>query len=183
MARVVVTGGAGFLGSHLCDRLLALGWQVVCLDDLSTGDAANLKSAQLHPEFTARYEEITSGCDVEGPVDLVLHLASAASPTAYAQRPLQTLRAGSDGTIHAAELARRHGARFVFASTSEVYGNPRVHPQTEDYVGHVDPTGPRAMYDEAKRFGEAATRTFHTQGLDAGVVRIFNTYGPRMRAA
>jgi dTDP-glucose 4,6-dehydratase len=148
--RVVVTGGAGFLGSHLCDALVARGDRVVCVDD--------------------------------GPVDAVLHFASAASPPDYLARPLETLAVGSEGTRHGLALAQNHGARFLLASTSEVYGDPTVHPQTENYWGNVNPVGPRSVYDEAKRFAEALTMAWHrTYGTDVGIVRIFNTYGPRLR--
>ncbi len=181
--RVIVTGGAGFLGSHLCDALLERGDSVVCVDDLSTGRRDNLRHLADHPAFRFAEHDVTQGLYVPGPVDAVAHLASPASPPDYLQRPLQTLAAGSHGTEHALRLARRHGARFLLASTSEVYGSPSVHPQPEEYWGHVNPIGPRSVYDEAKRFAEALTMA-HARSLDtnAGIVRIFNTYGPRMSA-
>ncbi|MEV5957075.1 UDP-glucuronic acid decarboxylase family protein [Streptomyces sp. NPDC051987] len=181
--RVVITGGAGFLGSHLCDLLLRRGDRVVCVDDLSTGRLENLRDAARHPAFRFVECDVTRGLDVPGPVDAVAHLASPASPPDYLRRPLQTLAAGSRGAEHALLLARRHGARFLLASTSEVYGSPQVHPQTEEYWGHVNPIGPRSVYDESKRFAEALTTAYRrTLGVDTGIVRIFNTYGPRMRA-
>ncbi|MDG5805161.1 SDR family oxidoreductase [Streptomyces ossamyceticus] len=180
--RVLITGGAGFLGSHLCDALLRRGDAVVCVDDLSTGRLENLRQARQNPAFRFIQCDVTRGFDVPGPVDAVAHLASPASPPDYLRRPLQTLAAGSRGTEHALALARRHGARFLLASTSEVYGSPEVHPQTEDYWGHVNPVGPRSVYDESKRFAEALTTAHRTAlGVDTGIVRIFNTYGPRMR--
>jgi dTDP-glucose 4,6-dehydratase len=180
--RVVITGGAGFLGSHLCDALLRRGDSVTCVDDLSTGRLENLEEARRSPAFGFIECDVTRGLDVPGPVDAVAHLASPASPPDYLRRPLQTLAAGSRGTEHALALARRHGARFLLASTSEVYGSPEVHPQTEEYWGHVHPVGPRSVYDESKRFAEALTTAYRgALGVDAGIVRIFNTYGPRMR--
>jgi dTDP-glucose 4,6-dehydratase len=180
--RVVITGGAGFLGSHLCDALLRRGDSVTCVDDLSTGRLENLEEARRSPAFGFIECDVTRGLDVPGPVDAVAHLASPASPPDYLRRPLQTLAAGSRGTEHALALARRHGARFLLASTSEVYGSPEVHPQTEEYWGHVNPVGPRSVYDESKRFAEALTTAYRgALGVDAGIVRIFNTYGPRMR--
>ncbi|MBK3580971.1 SDR family oxidoreductase [Streptomyces sp. MBT65] len=180
--RVVITGGAGFLGSHLCDALLGRGDSVVCVDDLSTGRRENLEDAWHSPAFRFIEADVTLGLDVPGPVDAVAHLASPASPPDYLRRPLETLAAGSRGTEHALALARRHGARFLLASTSEVYGSPQVHPQTEDYWGHVNPIGPRSVYDESKRFAEALTTAHRgALGVNTGIVRIFNTYGPRMR--
>ncbi|MFF7974925.1 NAD-dependent epimerase/dehydratase family protein [Streptomyces sp. NPDC007905] len=180
--RVVITGGAGFLGSHLCDLLLRRGDSVVCVDDLSTGRLENLEEARQNPAFRFIECDVTRALDVTGAVDAVAHLASPASPPDYLRRPLQTLAAGSRGAENALVLARRHGARFLLASTSEVYGSPEVHPQTEDYWGHVNPIGPRSVYDESKRFAEALTTAYRTSlGVNTGIVRIFNTYGPRMR--
>jgi dTDP-glucose 4,6-dehydratase len=183
--RVVVTGGAGFLGSHLCDALVARGEEVVCLDDLSTGRPSNLAAAWESGGLSFdRCDVSASALRVDGQVDVVAHLASPASPPDYHRLPLQTLAAGSQGTRNALDLALRNGARFVLASTSEVYGDPQVHPQHEEYWGHVNPIGPRSVYDEAKRYAEALTMAYRrTHDLDVGVVRIFNTYGPRMRAA
>ncbi|HXQ43942.1 MAG TPA: UDP-glucuronic acid decarboxylase family protein [Acidimicrobiales bacterium] len=180
--RVVVTGGAGFLGSHLCDALVARGDRVVCVDDLSTGRAENVSGLEGRPGFELVLADVSVSFDVDGPVDAVLHLASPASPPDYLARPLETLAVGSEGTRHCLGLAKNHGARFLLASTSEVYGDPEVHPQTEDYWGHVNPVGPRSVYDEAKRFAEALTMAWHrTHGTDVAIVRIFNTYGPRLR--
>ena len=182
MPTALVTGGAGFLGSHLCERLLREGWDVVCYDSLLTGDAGNV--AHLAPEARFRFEErdVTVSCDVEGPIDWVLHFASPASPRDYLELPIETLQVGSRGTFNALELARAKGAGFIVASTSEVYGDPQEHPQKESYWGHVNPIGPRSVYDEAKRFTEAMTMAFHrTHGVPVKIIRIFNTYGPRMR--
>ena len=179
MPRAVVTGAAGFLGSTLCAHLPADGYAVVGVDDLSTGRRENLD--HLHGDLTFLECDVSRGLPVDGPVDAVLHFASAASPPAYLARPLETLAVGSEGTRHALELAHRHGARFLLASTSEVYGDPLVHPQPESYWGNVNPVGPRSVYDEAKRFAEAIAMAHHrTLGLDVKIVRIFNTYGPRM---
>ncbi len=181
--RVVVTGGAGFLGSHLCDAIIARGDSAVCVDNLATGRPENVAHLVGRPEFTFVEADVSSALDVPGPVDAVAHLASPASPPEYLRLPLETLAAGSRGTENALRLAHRHGARFVLASTSEVYGDPAVHPQSEDYWGNVNPVGPRSVYDEAKRFAEALTRAYRdTHGVDAGIIRIFNTYGPRMNA-
>jgi dTDP-glucose 4,6-dehydratase len=182
--RVIVTGGAGFVGSHLVDRYLRDGHEVVAVDDLCTGSLANLVEARAHPRFAFVRADVSAGIPVEGRVDLVLHFASPASPVDYARLALETLAVNSRGTEHACELAERHGARLVYASTSEVYGDPLVHPQVESYWGNVNPVGPRACYDEAKRFGEAtvATRLRLRPALDARTVRIFNTYGPRLAA-
>jgi nucleoside-diphosphate-sugar epimerase len=181
--RVVVTGGAGFLGSHLCDAIMARGDSAVCVDNLATGRPDNVAHLMGQPGFTFVEADVSSALDVPGPVDAVAHLASPASPPDYLRLPLETLAVGSHGTENALQLARRHGARFVLASTSEVYGDPAVHPQTEDYWGNVNPVGPRSVYDEAKRFAEALTRAFReTHGVNAGILRIFNTYGPRMSA-
>ena len=181
--RAVVTGGAGFVGSHLCERLLARGDEVVCVDDLSTGRAANVAHLLDHPGFRFVHQDVTEGLEVSGRVDAVYHLASPASPLDYLRLPVETLLVGSYGTRNALELARRHGAAFLLTSTSEVYGDPQVHPQPESYWGNVNPVGPRSVYDEAKRFGEALTMAYRrTRGVRTTIVRIFNTYGPRMRA-
>ncbi|XVQ08367.1 NAD-dependent epimerase/dehydratase family protein [Spirillospora sp. CA-255316] len=180
--RAVVTGGAGFLGSHLCEALLARGISVVCLDNLLTGSARTIAHLLPRDDFTFLRLDLTGPVRVRGPVGYVFHLASAASPADYLRWPIQTLEVGSQGTRNALDLAERKGARFVLASTSEVYGDPREHPQRESYWGNVNPVGPRSVYDEAKRFAEALTSAFrHSRGLDTGIVRIFNTYGPRMR--
>jgi dTDP-glucose 4,6-dehydratase len=181
--RVVVTGGAGFLGSHLCDALVRRGDEVYCADLLSTGQLVNVAHLLVHPRFTFLRCDVTERLDPPGRVDAVAHLASPASPPDYRRLPLETLAVGSRGTENALRLARRHGARFVLASTSEVYGDPLAHPQVEDDWGHVNPIGPRSVYDEAKRFAEALSMAYRrSRGVDAGIVRIFNTYGPRMRA-
>ena len=180
--RVVVTGGAGFLGSHLCERLLALGCQVVCLDNFLTGGAGNVAHLMPDPAFQLVRCDLTDFVHVPGPVHLVLHFASPASPVDYLQLPIDTLKVGALGTWHALGLAKEKGARFVLASTSEVYGDPLVHPQGEDYWGNVNPIGPRGVYDEGKRYGEALTTAYRrSEGVDTAIVRIFNTYGPRMR--
>jgi dTDP-glucose 4,6-dehydratase len=181
LSRVVVAGGAGFLGSHLCDRLLDRGDEVVCIDDFSTGRRENLSHRSGDPGLRVVEADVSQAVPVEGSVDAVCHLASPASPPAYLARPLQTLAVGSEGTRRLLELADRNGARFLLASTSEVYGDPEVHPQVESYRGNVDPVGPRSVYDEAKRFAEALTMAAHrTSGTDVGIARIFNTYGPRL---
>ena len=180
--RVIVLGGSGFLGSHLCDQLLARGDEVVCVDDFSTGRRANVAHLDGVDRFSLVEADISVGIPVEGPVTGVFNLASPASPPDYLALPLETLAVGSEGTRHGLELAGRHGARFLMASTSEVYGDPDVHPQAESYRGNVNPVGPRSVYDEAKRFSEALTMAHHRAlGTDVGVVRIFNTYGPRLR--
>ena len=180
--RVVVTGGAGFLGSHLCGRLVAERVEVVCLDSLLTGSAGNVGHLQGADGFRFVRCDVTDFVHVPGPVDAVLHFASPASPVDYLRLPIETLKVGSLGTLHALGLAMEKGARFVLASTSEVYGDPLQHPQSEDYWGNVNPVGPRGVYDEAKRFSEALTTAYRTsKGTDTGIVRIFNTYGPRMR--
>jgi len=179
--RVVVTGGAGFLGSHLCDHLIARGDQVICLDNLSTGRTANIAHLLRYPGFEFSECDVSERISVSGEVTAVAHFASAASPPEYLHKPLQTLAAGSRGTEHGLRLAETHGARFLLASTSEVYGDPAVHPQPEEYWGNVNPVGPRSVYDEAKRFAEALTTAYRgARGVNAGIIRIFNTYGPRM---
>jgi dTDP-glucose 4,6-dehydratase len=181
--RAVVTGGAGFLGSHLCEQLLDRGVEVVCLDNFLTGSPENVLHLMERPGFRLMRCDITDYVHVPGHVDLVLHFASPASPLDYLKMPIETLKVGSLGTLHTLGLAHDKGARYVLASTSEVYGDPLQHPQTEDYWGNVNPVGPRGVYDEAKRFSEAMTTAYRTsKGTDTGIVRIFNTYGPRMRA-
>ena len=179
--RVLVTGGAGFIGSHLCDFLLARGSEVVCMDSLLTGSLENIAHIR-DPRFLFVKHDVTNFIVVDGPLDYVLHFASPASPIDYLELPIQTLKVGALGTHKALGLAKARGARFLLASTSEVYGDPLVHPQREDYWGHVNPVGPRGVYDEAKRFAEAMTMAYHrVHGVDSRIVRIFNTYGPRMR--
>jgi len=181
MATCLVTGGAGFLGSHLCDELLRRGHRVLCIDNLETGSLANIEHIRV-PEFAHLNLDITDPYLVDVPVDFVYHLASPASPIDYLRLPLHTLKVGSYGTHHTLGLAKRHRARFLLASTSEVYGDPQIHPQPETYWGHVNPIGPRGVYDEAKRYAEALTMAYHRQqGVDTSIVRIFNTFGPRMR--
>jgi dTDP-glucose 4,6-dehydratase len=180
--RAVVTGGAGFLGSHLCEGLLARGFEVLCLDNFLTGTPANVAHLLENPGFRLVRADVTQYLYVAGPVGYVLHFASPASPVDYLKMPIETLKVGSIGTLHALGLARDKGARFLLASTSEVYGDPEVHPQPETYWGHVNPVGPRGVYDEAKRFSEALTVAYGaTHGVDTAIGRIFNTYGPRMR--
>lgn len=179
---IVVTGGAGFLGSHLSERLLAEGYRVVCLDNFCTGTPDNVAHLIGNPAFQLIRYDVSEYLHVGGPVQAVLHFACPASPIDYLRLPLETLKVGSLGTMHALGLARAKGARFLTASTSEVYGDPLVHPQGEDYWGNVNPIGPRSVYDEAKRFSEALTMAYRrTHEVDAKIVRIFNTYGPRMR--
>jgi dTDP-glucose 4,6-dehydratase len=181
MPTSVVTGGAGFLGSHLCDRLLADGHRVICVDNLDTGSLANIAHIRV-PEFCFVQHNMIEHLEIAEPVDRVFHLASPASPIDYLRLPLHTLKVGAYGTHNALGLAKRHRARFLLASTSEVYGDPQIHPQLESYWGHVNPIGPRGVYDEAKRYAEALTMAYHRQqGVDTCIVRIFNTYGPRMR--
>jgi dTDP-glucose 4,6-dehydratase len=181
MTTCVVTGGAGFLGSHLCEELLARGHRVICVDNLETGSLANIDHLRM-PEFRHVNTDIISPFFIDEPVDCIYHFASPASPIDYLRLPLHTLKVGSYGTHNALGLAKRHRARFLLASTSEVYGDPQVHPQPEAYWGHVNPIGPRGVYDEAKRYAEALTMAYHRQqGVDTAIVRIFNTYGPRMR--
>jgi dTDP-glucose 4,6-dehydratase len=181
--RVVVTGGAGFLGSHLCERLLVDGFEVLCLDNFVTGSPANVaRLTELGPFSLVSADVTQQPLPVSGPVDLVLHFASPASPVDYLRLPIATLKVGAIGTLHTLDLARDTGARYVLASTSEVYGDPQVHPQPESYWGHVNPVGPRGVYDEAKRFAEAMTTAYRTSHeVDTAIVRIFNTFGPRMR--
>ena len=180
--RVVVTGGAGFVGSWVCERLLDLDAEVVCVDNFVTGSRDNLAHLAGRGTLTVLEQDVSAGLDVDGHVDQVLHLASPASPLHYLKLPIETLKVGSMGTMHALELAERKGARFLLASTSEVYGDPHVHPQHEGYWGNVNPIGPRSVYDESKRFAEALTTAYRNdRGVDTAIVRIFNTYGPRMR--
>jgi len=182
MPRSLVTGGAGFLGSHLCDRLIAEGHDVICMDNLITGSAGNIGHLFGNPKFTFIQHDVTNYIFVEGPLDYILHFASPASPIDYLKLPIQTLKVGSLGTHKALGLAKAKGARFLLASTSEVYGDPLIHPQQEEYWGNVNPIGVRGVYDEAKRFAEALTMAYHRyHGVDTRIVRIFNTYGPRMR--
>jgi len=181
--RALVTGGAGFLGSHLCERLLAEGYAVVCMDNLITGAVANIEHLFGEEGFVFVKHDVTNYIHVAGRLDVILHFASPASPIDYLQLPIQTLKVGSLGTHKALGLAKAKGARFLLASTSEVYGDPQIHPQPESYWGNVNPVGPRGVYDEAKRFAEALTMAYHRfHGVDTRIVRIFNTYGPRMRA-
>ncbi|MCF6522667.1 NAD-dependent epimerase/dehydratase family protein [Streptomyces sp. JJ36] len=178
----VVTGGAGFLGSHLCTALLTEGTAVTCVDDFCTGSPENVAHLTGRPGFRLLEADVSRPFDVERPADLVLHFASPASPADYLRLPLHTMETGSSGTRNALALARRYGARFLLASTSEAYGDPQQHPQSEQYWGNVNPVGPRSVYDEAKRFGEALTTAeAGAHGTDTGIVRLFNTYGPRMR--
>jgi dTDP-glucose 4,6-dehydratase len=180
--RTVVTGGAGFIGSHLCDRFLKMGHEVICVDNLLTGSMDNLAHHEGNPRFQFVQHNISEPLDLDGPVDQVLHFASPASPADYLRHPIPTLKVGALGTHNALGLAKAKHARFLLASTSEIYGDPEVHPQREDYWGNVNPIGPRGCYDEAKRFAEAITMAYHRyHGVNTRIVRIFNTYGPRMR--
>src|SRR5438093_1651351 len=182
MARILITGGAGFIGSHLCERFLEEGDDVICMDNFRTSTPDNI--AHLLPErrFSFIHQDVTTYIYVKGPLDAILHFASPASPVDYLELPIQTLKVGSLGTHKALGLAKEKSARFLLASTSEVYGDPLVHPQKEDYWGHVNPIGPRGVYDEAKRFAEALTMAYHrTHRVETRIVRIFNTHGPRMR--
>jgi len=181
MPRTLITGGAGFIGSHLCDYFLRLGHEVICMDNLLTGDIANIAHIQ-HQNFLFIKHDVTNYIYVEGKLDYLLHFASPASPIDYEKLPIQTLKVGSLGTHKALGLAKEKEATFLLASTSEVYGDPLVHPQPEEYWGNVNPIGPRGVYDEAKRFAEAMTMAYHrVHGVDTRIIRIFNTYGPRMR--
>lgn len=180
--RILVTGGAGFLGSHLCDYLIEKDHEVICIDNLITGNIENIEHLSGNKKFHFIKHDVTEYIFVSGHLDAVLHFASPASPVDYLEYPIQTLKVGSLGTHKALGLAREKGARFLLASTSEVYGDPMVHPQPEDYWGNVNPSGPRGVYDEAKRFAEAMTMAYHRfHGIETRIVRIFNTYGPRMR--
>lgn len=182
MKRSLVTGGAGFLGSHLCDKLLKEGHQVVCLDNLITGDVANISHLMGNGNFSFLNYDVTNYLFIDGPIDYIFHFASPASPIDYLKLPIQTLKVGSLGTHKALGLAKAKGARFFIASTSEVYGDPLIHPQQESYWGNVNPVGPRGVYDEAKRFSEAMTMAYHRyHGVETRIIRIFNTYGERMR--
>jgi dTDP-glucose 4,6-dehydratase len=180
--RTVITGGAGFVGSHLCERFLAEGHEVICVDNLITGNEANLDGFRMHPKFTFLLHDISKPIELEGPVANVLHFASPASPVDYLKHPIQTLKVGALGTHNTLGLAKLKDSRFLLASTSEVYGDPAVHPQREDYWGNVNPIGTRGCYDEAKRFAEAIAMAYHRfHNVNTHIVRIFNTYGPRMR--
>jgi dTDP-glucose 4,6-dehydratase len=182
MPRAVVTGGAGFLGTHLCRRLLERQWEVVAVDNFLSGDRANVADLLDDRRFELVEHDVIDGIPVEGPLDAVLHFASAASPPVYLAHPLETLAVGSVGTRHALELAGRHGARFVLASTSEIYGEPHEHPQTEQSPGYVNTVGPRAVYDEAKRFAETLTTAYRqVHGVNTGIVRLFNVFGPYLK--
>ncbi|MBK5285721.1 MAG: NAD-dependent epimerase/dehydratase family protein, partial [Bacteroidia bacterium] len=180
--RILITGAAGFLGSHLCDRFVKEGFEVIGMDNFITGDRKNIEHLSASDKFTFIEHDVTNFIDVKGNIDFILHFASPASPIDYLKIPIQTLKVSSLGTHNLLGLARAKKARILVASTSEVYGDPLVHPQTEDYWGNVNPIGPRGVYDEAKRFQEAITMAYHTyHGVDTRIVRIFNTYGPRMR--
>ncbi|MFI5959532.1 NAD-dependent epimerase/dehydratase family protein [Cryptosporangium sp. NPDC051539] len=180
--RTLLTGGAGFVGSHLCDALLARGGEVVAVDNFVTGSRQNVAHLIDEPRFTLVEADVAEGIPVSGHFDAVLHFASPASPTDFEKLAFEVMKVNSAGTFHCLDIAREQGARFVMASTSEAYGDPEVHPQPESYRGNVNPVGPRSVYDEAKRFGEAATAGYRRiYGVDTGIVRIFNTYGPRMR--
>ncbi len=182
MARVLITGGAGFIGSHLCERFLKEGDEVICMDNFITGSPDNIAHLFTNKNFSFIPQDVTTFIYVKGSVDAILHFASPASPVDYLELPIQTLKVGSLGTHKALGLAKEKGARLLLASTSEVYGDPLVHPQKEDYWGNVNPIGPRGVYDEAKRFAEAMTMAYHrAHGVQVRIVRIFNTYGPRMR--
>jgi dTDP-glucose 4,6-dehydratase len=182
MGRVLITGGAGFLGSHLTDRLLAEGYDVIAADNLVTGSLDNIEHLHSNPHFQFINQDVSKAYEIDGPLDIVYHFASPASPVDYLQLPLETMLVGSIGTHNTLEVARAKQSRFLVASTSEVYGDPTVHPQTEEYFGNVNPNGTRSVYDEAKRYAEAATFAYRRlYNLDAKIVRIFNTYGPRMR--
>jgi len=178
----LITGGAGFIGSHLCDRLIGEGYTVLCVDNFLTGEESNVAHLRSHPRFQLIQHDISTPLELQGSLDYVLHFASPASPVDYLQHPIETLKVGSLGTLNSIEIAVAKRAKFLLASTSEVYGDPHIHPQPETYWGHVNPVGPRSVYDEAKRFAEAITMAYHRVfGTDTRIVRIFNTYGPRMR--
>lgn len=180
--KVLITGGAGFLGSHLCDRFIKEGYHVVAMDNLLTGDISNIEHLMGHEDFEFQHHDVSKYVHVSGELEYILHFASPASPIDYLKMPIQTMKVGSLGTLNCLGLAKDKGARMLIASTSEVYGDPLVHPQTEEYWGNVNPVGPRGVYDEAKRFQEALTMAYHTfHGLETRIVRIFNTFGPRMR--
>ncbi|WP_421764115.1 UDP-glucuronic acid decarboxylase family protein [Ekhidna sp.] len=180
--KVLITGGAGFLGSHLCDRFIAEGYHVIAMDNLLTGDIENISHLLGNKDFEFKHHDVSNYVHVSGDLEYILHFASPASPIDYLKMPIQTMKVGSLGTLNCLGLAKDKGARMLIASTSEVYGDPLVHPQTEDYWGNVNPVGPRGVYDEAKRFQEALTMAYHTfHGLETRIVRIFNTFGPRMR--
>lgn len=182
MARILITGGAGFIGSHLCDRFIKEGYEVIAMDNLLTGSLDNISHLFPLPNFTFHHHDVTKFIHISGDLDYILHFASPASPVDYLKMPIQTMKVGSLGTHNCLGLAKHKGSRIVVASTSEVYGDPLVHPQTEEYWGNVNPIGPRGVYDEAKRFQEALTMAYHTyHNVNTGIVRIFNTYGPRMR--
>ena len=180
--RTMITGGAGFIGSHLCERFLEMGHEVVCVDNLITGALSNIEHLRTNDRFAFVRHDISHPLEMDGPIDIILHFASPASPVDYLQFPIQTLKVGSLGTHNTLGLAKLKNARFLLASTSEVYGDPEVHPQREDYWGNVNPVGVRGCYDESKRFAEAMTMAYHrAHGVDTRIIRIFNTYGPRMR--
>ena len=180
--RGVITGGSGFLGSHLCDKLIEKGWDVVCMDNLATGDETNVGHFKGNPPFRFLRRDVSTSVEIDGAVDAVLHFASPASPPDYLRLPIETMMVSSAGTHNALDLAAQKKAKFLLASTSECYGDPEVSPQSESYWGHVNPIGPRSVYDESKRFSEALTMAYHrARGADTRIVRIFNTYGPRMR--
>ncbi len=183
MKRALVTGGAGFLGSHLCDRLLAEGFEVVCMDNLITGNMRNISHLKDNERFEFVRHDVSKHITLDGDIDYILHFACPASPIDYLQLPIQTLKVDSLGTLNTLGLAKAKGAKYLQASTSEVYGDPHIHPQPETYWGNVNPIGPRSVYDEAKRFSEALVMAYHrTHRIDTRIVRIFNTYGPRMRS-
>lgn len=180
--RAVITGGAGFLGSHLCDAMIAQGWEIVCVDNLITGDRENIRHLEKDSRFQFVRHDVSESLEIPSPIDAVMHFASPASPDDYLKFPIETLKVGSLATFNALELARKNRTRFLMASTSECYGDPEVSPQPETYWGHVNSVGPRSVYDEAKRFSEAVTMAYQRKhGVDTRIVRIFNTYGPRMR--
>ncbi|MDI6639487.1 MAG: SDR family oxidoreductase [Methanocellales archaeon] len=180
--KMLITGGAGFIGSHLCEKLLDEGYKIICMDNLSTGNKENIAHLLSNKNFTYLQHDITKPLTIKEEINHLFHLASPASPVDYQEMPIETLLTGSSGTHNALELAKEKGAVFLLTSSSEVYGDPQVHPQREDYLGNVNPIGPRSCYDEAKRFAEALTMAYHRKyGLDVRIVRIFNTYGPRMR--